>query len=60
MDSLYSALSKYTRELIGIRKVNKDIQTFFIYGKTQNLKYRNHSKVFVLNDIPDNTLSGEH
>ena len=30
----------------------KDIQTFFIYGKTQNPKYRTHYKVFILDDTP--------
>ena len=43
---------QYIHEIIGIIEVIKEIQTFVIYGKTQNPKYFTHSKAFVLNNIP--------
>ena len=42
---------QYIHEIIGIIEVIKEIQTFVIYGKTQNPKYFTHSKAFVLDDI---------
>ena len=39
-------------ELICIREVIKEIQTFFISGKTENPKYLTHSKEFFLNNTP--------
>ena len=52
MEEEYISLSHSMRELIGIIEVIKEIQTFVIYGKTQNPKYCTHSKAFVLDDIP--------
>ena len=51
MESEYILISHSMRELIGIREVIKDIQTFLISGKTQNPKYCTHSKAFSLNCI---------
>ena len=48
----YISLSQFMRELIGIREVIRDIQTFFISRKTKNPKYFTHSKGFFLDDIP--------
>ena len=52
MKEEYSALSQSMRELIGIREFIKEIQTFFISGKTRNPKYRTQYKSFFLGDIP--------
>ena len=52
MEAEYIELSQSMHELIDIREVIKEIRFFFIYEKTQNLKYCTHSKAFVLDDIP--------
>ena len=52
MEAEYTSSSQYMRELIGIRKVIKYIQTFVISGKTHYPKDCTHSKKTFLNDIP--------
>ena len=52
MEVDYIVLSQYMGELIGIREVIKEIQTFVISGKRHNPKYCTHSKSSILDDIP--------
>ena len=56
MEAEYISLSQYMSEIIGIRKVIKEIQNFVISGKTQNQKYCPHSKAFFLDSIPTSNI----
>ena len=44
------------RELITIREVLKELQTFVIAVKRNPVEYRTHAKTFSLNDIPQSTV----
>ena len=56
MESEYIALSQSMRELIAIREVLKEIQTYVISGKTQKTIFRTHSKAFTLDTIPQSIV----
>jgi hypothetical protein len=56
MESEYIALSQSMRELIGIREVIKEIQTFVISGKTRTPIFRTFSKAFTLDTIASSTV----
>ena len=51
MESEYIVLSQSMRKLIGIREVNKEIQTFVVSRKTQTPVFWTFSKAFVLDKI---------
>ena len=52
MEAEYIALSQSMRELIVIREVIQEIQTFVIAGKVKPVQFSTHSKTFTLDKIP--------
>ena len=44
------------RELISVREILKEIQTFVMSGKSRKLTLRTHSKAFVLDQIPKSSV----
>ena len=51
MEVEYIALLQSMRELIAIREVLRELQTFVIAGKQKPVKYRTHAKAFSLDNI---------
>ena len=56
MEAEYIALSQSMRELIAIREVLREIQTYVISGKSRKTLFRTHSKAFTLEDIPQSIV----
>ena len=48
MEAEYIALSQAMRDLIAIREVIREIQTFVIAGKCKPIQFSTHSKAFTL------------
>ena len=51
MEAEYIALSQSMRDLIAIREIIQEIQTFVIAGKVKPIQYSTHSKTFTLDKI---------
>ena len=51
MEAEYIVLSQSMRELIAIRKILREIQTFVISGKNKPIKFLAHTKSFILDKI---------
>ena len=52
MEAEYIALSQSMRDLIAIREIIQEIQTFVIAGKVKPIQFSTHSKTFTLDKIP--------
>ena len=56
MEAEYIALSQSMRDLIAIREVIQEIQTFVIAGKVKPIQFSTHSKTFTLDKIPQSIV----
>ena len=56
MEAEYIALSQSMRELIAIREILREIQTFVIPGKNKPVSFRAHAKAFTLDTIPQSIV----
>ena len=56
MEAEYIALSQSMRELIAIREILREIQTFVISGKNKPVSFRAHAKAFTLDTIPQSIV----
>ena len=56
MEAEYIALSQSMRDLIAIREVIQEIQTFVIAGKCKSVQFSAHSKAFTLDKIPQSIV----
>ena len=56
MEAEYIALSQAMRDLIAIREVISEIQTFVMAGKSKPIQFSTHSKAFTLDKIPQSIV----
>ena len=56
MEAEYIALSQSMIELIAIREILREIQTFVISGKNKPIKFLAHAKAFSLDKIPQSIV----
>ena len=56
MEAEYIALSQAMRDLIAIREVIQEIQTFVIAGKCKSVQFSAHSKAFTLDKVPQSIV----
>lgn len=60
METEYIALSQSMRELIAIREVLRELQTFVIVGKQKLVKYSTRTKAFALDSFPQSTIHEDY
>ena len=56
MEAEYIALSQSMRELIALREILREIQTFVISSKIKPIRFLAHAKAFTLDSIPQSIV----